>query len=275
MYGTPRIDPGGQRRADLRHLHERQRALLMRAPPEQRHDDRGARVSSARSQPRVIFSPTTDAHAAADERVFHRRHDGGDTLELAAADDDSVEQTGGLRRRGQTLAIAFRVGELERIERSQTRIMLGPPLPVEERLQAVAGGHPEMVRTVRTDLQRRHELLVVDDAAAGQALDPEPLRDPARRLGRLDRLARLLEPRHGGMSVVPFAIGYLSSAICSQVTGKWLLRSRHVVPRSGVMPDCLKRSSTGVVPRQVDLRRLHDQQRCRRVVKEVMVVRLD
>jgi hypothetical protein len=57
--GNPLRVEARQRRRDLRHLHERQRAFLHARAPRAGDDDERARASCARSAARVTFSPTT------------------------------------------------------------------------------------------------------------------------------------------------------------------------------------------------------------------------
>jgi hypothetical protein len=72
-----------ERRRHLGHLHERQRASIIRAPPELEMTITGCRRSSASSTAPGDLLANDDPHAAADERVLHRRHNDVQPIELA------------------------------------------------------------------------------------------------------------------------------------------------------------------------------------------------
>src|SRR5262249_5434393 len=94
------------------------------------------------------------------------------------------------------LAVRLRVDEVERIGGLQIRVEF-LPRAVEQHAQSVGRAHPEMVRALRADAERRRQVFVVDDFGAGRTLDPQPLGHPAFLLRlRLDGLPDLLEPRH-------------------------------------------------------------------------------
>ena len=82
-------------------------------------------------------------------------------------------------------AVRLRVGELQRIERAQAGVVLGPRAAVEQQLQPLGRRHPEVMAALRADLLVVDQLLVVDGAPARRALDPETFRDAAR-LSRCD-----------------------------------------------------------------------------------------
>jgi hypothetical protein len=93
-------------------------------------------------------------------------------------------------------AVRLGVGERQRVNRSQARVVLFPDALVEQHREAIGGRHPEVVRALRADLQVADELFVVDHPPARRALDPQALRHPARFVRRGHRLAGLLEPSH-------------------------------------------------------------------------------
>jgi hypothetical protein len=85
----------------------------------------------------------------------------------------------------------------QRIRRDQVLIVLHP-LAVEQHAQAFGGADAEVMRALGADAEVGREILVVDGLGAIRTLDPEPFRNATGLvfLGRRDRLARLLEPRH-------------------------------------------------------------------------------
>ena len=77
---------------------------------------------------------------------------------------------------------------------------------VEERLQALGGADPEVVRALGTDVEAGLEVLVVDQLGAAGTLDPEALGDSAGFFGRgrRDWLPGLLEPGHASGALNEF-----------------------------------------------------------------------
>ncbi len=65
----------------------------MRAPPDADDDDRGLGLGCLLDRPRNDLADDC-AHAAADEGIFHRTHDHGASVQLAAGVDDGVFQSG-------------------------------------------------------------------------------------------------------------------------------------------------------------------------------------
>ena len=150
---------------------------------------------------------------------------------------------------------------------------------VEQHPQPLGRVEPEVMPALRADAQAGREILVVDDLRARRALDPQPFGHPALVRRRLDRLADLLEPGHY------WSIYQRWRAVerCATV-GPPVRRHRraerqvlrHVVPRAlAHAPDLpLEIVERLVAPRQIELRRLDDEQRRGGVVEEEVVVGL-
>jgi hypothetical protein len=96
------------------------------------------------------------------------------------------------------IAIGFGVDELQWIVRLDAGVLFDPVLAVKKREQPLARGEPEMVATLRANAQGFDQIFGVDDRVALGTFDPEPLGHAAGFVGRGNRLARLLEPRHSG-----------------------------------------------------------------------------
>ena len=184
----------------------------MRAPPEQQTiTTRTALVQRALDRA-GDFLADHHAHAAADEGVLHRRDDRGDAVDPSRPDDERVLEAGRGPRRRQPFLVRLGIGELERIGRDQTLVVLDPDAVIEERAQPLDGADAEVVGAFRTDVQVRREILVVDDLRTAGTLDPQALRHAAgldRGRGG-DRRARLLEPGHG-VSLSNTGYGLLAS----------------------------------------------------------------
>ena len=103
-----------------------------------------------------------DAHAAADEAVLHRGDHDRQAVERAGADDDGVLQAGGLDAGLEPVPVRLGVGELERVDRPQAGVVLGPGAAVEQHLQPIGGRHAEVVVALRADLEDVDQILVVD-----------------------------------------------------------------------------------------------------------------
>ncbi len=139
---------------------------IIRAPPEQDTTISGRRsVECALDGARDLLAHD-HAHAAADEAVFHRRHDGADALDPAGGDDHGVLEAGRGLARVSRSAYGLRVGELQRVGGGELAIVLLPPLVVEQRAKAIGGRKPEVMRALRADVEVCREVLVVDDLAA-------------------------------------------------------------------------------------------------------------
>ena len=172
----------------------------MRAPPEHDTMITGACALERQLDAADDLLADHDAHRAADEAVFHRRDDRLDAVDAADADDHRVLLAGGLLGGRQPRLVRLGVGELQRVVRGQVRRDLLPLLVVEQRLQPLGGAQPEVVRALAADVQVLDEILGVDDGVALRTLHPQAFGHPAGLLGRRNRLARLLEPRHIGRS---------------------------------------------------------------------------
>ena len=196
--GQPRAIEPRQRRGDLRHLHQRQRAFHHARAARARHDQHRRAPLERQLDAAHDLLADHDAHRAADEAVFHRRHHRLDAVDAADADDHRVLLAGGFLRGGEPRLVRLGVGELQRIVRGQVRRQLFPPLIVEERFQPFGGAEAEVVRALAADVQVLDEILGVDDGVAFRTLHPQAFGDPAGLRGRRNRLARLFEPRHIG-----------------------------------------------------------------------------
>ncbi len=157
----------------------------------------GSRSARARSMARVIASPTTTpmlppmkpySIAAATARRPSMK-----PMAETIASRCPVEAPA----RDEARLVRLRVGELQRVERSEVAVVLLELTVVEERPQPLVRREAEMVRALRTDLQIRREILVVDRLRATRTLYPQAFGNLARLVGRrLDWLAAFLEPRH-------------------------------------------------------------------------------
>ena len=185
-----------QRRADFRHLHQRQRAFHHAGAAGARDDNhRTACRERALDASRDLLADD-HAHAAADEAVLHRRHDGFVPVDAPACDDDRVVHAGRRDARLQARMVRLRIGELQRIRRDEPAVVFDPRA-VEQRAQPIEGAHAEVKAALRADAQILREILVVEDLRAPCALDPQALGHPAWLcVGGVDPLARLFEPGH-------------------------------------------------------------------------------
>ena len=198
--GELRAIQTGQAGADLGHLHQRQRAFHHARAAGARHDDeRHAPGDGTLDRPGDLLSDD-DAHAAADERVFHGRDDGLDAVDAALSGDHRIVEAGGGDAGVEPLVIRLGIGELERVGGCQPAVEF-LPLTVVEHPQPLRGAQPEVVPAFRADTQASDEILVVDDLRAGGAFDPETFGYPALLVGWLNGLSLLLEPGHSGKTI--------------------------------------------------------------------------
>ena len=190
-----------QRRRDLRHLHQRQRAFHHARAARARHDDQRQRgASSAVSMPRDDLLAHHDAHAAADEArtPSPRRRP---RCRRSGRRRRSRRPAGRwlLRSRPSAIAVRLGVGEVQRVVRAQVRRRARP---TARRRTASAAARAAVSRKwwahlVQT-LQALDEVLGVDDRVALGTLDPQAFGHAAGLVRRGNRLARLLEPGHRG-----------------------------------------------------------------------------
>ena len=141
-----------ERRADLRHLHQRERALHHAGAAGARHDNERRAHRSASSAPRVIFSPTTTPMLPPMKLYSIDAITDGHLIERAGADNDRVVQPGRLDAALESRPVRLGVGELEGIDRAQARVVLGPLAAVEQELQPFGRAHAEVVTALVADL---------------------------------------------------------------------------------------------------------------------------
>ena len=105
----------GQRRGDLRHLHQRQRAFLhTRAARSGKHDYRAAVADRSLNQSRNLFSDRR-THRAADKIHVHRARIHSMAAHLSARRDHCFRQTSRMLSLGDALCVRFAVNKTERI----------------------------------------------------------------------------------------------------------------------------------------------------------------
>src|SRR5439155_25361273 len=103
----------------------------------------------------------------------------------------------------QAVAVALGVAELQWVAGADARGEFLVRAVVEEHLEALARGEPEVVAALGADVEVLLDFLAVDDLLAVVALDPKPLGDGDLLL--LDRLPRLFlfsEPGHRGRTLL-------------------------------------------------------------------------
>ena len=188
-----------ERRADLGHLHERDGPFLHPRSSGPRHDDeRRALGKGMFGGSRDLFA-NHNAHAAADETIFHGREQDGDAIDAPAGDENRVIEAGRFLAAAEPVAVLFRVGENERVVREKTGFDLFESLVVENRFRALHRAEAHVVVALRANIQVPDDLLRVEDLRTLAALRPEPLGHPA-----------LLDPPPAGAS--PFLNQLIRSA---------------------------------------------------------------
>ena len=115
------------------------------------------------------------AHAAADECVFHRAHNHGAPVQLAAGIDHRVLQAGIGLGLFQARRVGLEIHEFQRVGRNQIRVEYLVLSAVEELRQPGAGVNAEVLLALRTNVEVLLEILLPDDLAAVLTLHPQPL----------------------------------------------------------------------------------------------------
>ena len=178
MYGSARPIEMREGAADLRHLHQRERALHHpRAARAADDDQRPSRLDRALDRARDLLADD-HPHAAADEAVLHRRDDAVDAVDRSGRDDDGVLEPGGFDARLEACLYGLVSVKVQRIGRGQTLVVLHP-VAVEEHAQAIGGVDAEVMRALRADVEVGREILVVDDLRAARTLHPQAFGDAA------------------------------------------------------------------------------------------------
>ena len=134
---------------------------------------RGVFCARQRSMARVIFSPTTAPHAAADEFEFKRADLDFTAIEKAAGANHCVRQARCLFHFAETLPVRFGIDKLQRVRRAKLVIVSDVLAIVEQLLQPVAGADAEVVPALRTDVLIFFDSFTPDDLVAGVTLLPE------------------------------------------------------------------------------------------------------
>ena len=279
MNGRPARSRRASAARDLGHLHQRQRPLHHpRAAGAGNHQQRLTALERHFHRPGDLFAHD-DAHAAADERILHRRDHDVETVQPSGRDDDGVFDAGRLDRRLQAVAVQLGVSKTKRVVRGQVREVFGP-FGVKQRAKAIGGADTEMVGALGADMQVGLEILVVKDLRTVRTLDPQSFGHPAGLLSRggRHRLPGLLKPGH--RDTLPQVKSQKSKVKVK--SGKpprprsRLQWSGDVVARAPVQrPDLPEQVvDRGVAGGEVELRGLHDQERRGRVVKEEVLVGL-
>jgi hypothetical protein len=138
------------------------------------------------------------AHRARDEPKLERRGDDGHALQRAGHDDQRVALVGVALDLVQSLAIALRVLEAQRVERLEVRGELVTGLGIEEHLETLARADPKMMAALRANMQIAMQLGAIELCGAARALDPEPFGHRVLALlGPNPGWHQLIEPTHG------------------------------------------------------------------------------
>ncbi len=163
--GQPGAVQPRQRRRHLRHLHQRQRAFHHPRAAGARHDDdRLAPLQRHLDGARDLLAGH-DAHAAADERVLHRRdHDVECRRAVPVATITASLSPVASMRLQQALAVRLGVGEPQRIVRAQVRRSARCTARHRTAPPAARRRSSEVVGALGADAQVRFEVLLVDRA---------------------------------------------------------------------------------------------------------------
>ena len=174
--GKPRVVEHRERRRDLGHLHQRERALLH--PGAARtgdHDQRDPGVAGRLHRAGDLLAHH-DAHAAADERVLHDGEDHRGPLDLGAHHDDGVVEAGLFGALREPVAVFHPVAETEGIVGADA----GGNLPIDplvnQHLDALARPEPQVEVTPGADFEVLPESPSVDDLRTPLAPDEQALR---------------------------------------------------------------------------------------------------
>ena len=184
----------GERLRSLRHLHQRDAALLHARAARCRDDDQ--RVAGFECELGGAGDDLTDGcpHAPAHEREVHDGDDDRHLADRGPSVDGGVAPTGlapGLLEAGR---VRLGVGEGEDVNALDIAAQVLERVGVEQLRQPLVSGQAEVVVALGAHLEVAHESLGVDEGVARRALDPR------RRLRRLrcrrhQRLTRGLGPR--------------------------------------------------------------------------------
>src|SRR3989475_4290320 len=163
----------GQRRADLRHLEEREDALLhARAPRGRDHDQgeplRGGVLDEAR-QALADAAP----HAAAEEGEVEHAERNRMAADARRAGDDRLLPSRLVPDRRQPLRIRASVAEAERVGRAHLGIALAEGAPVDGDQEALLEGQAQVVAAAWADGEPPLDELLVVDLPAARALLPD------------------------------------------------------------------------------------------------------
>src|SRR5215510_15079214 len=151
-----------QRRRNLGHLHQTERAFLHPRAARTRDDDqRKTLIDAALDRPRDLLADNR-THAAAHKTELHRADHQLSPAHLAVASEERVEHSGLLLRSAQPVGVRGGVDEFERVGRRDLRVALGVLTAVEEHLQTLTGTDPEMIGAGRTDVQIGFQILAIN-----------------------------------------------------------------------------------------------------------------
>jgi hypothetical protein len=193
----PRRGKLGQRGARLRHLHEREDALLHPgAAGRGEDDDAGAPLEAPLDGAGDLLADHR-AHAAPEEPELEDGEHRGKRLDGRLPADDALLRLRLPLRVGHARGIGLCVAEGQRVARDEVGVDLDERALVGDEGDPVGGRDAEVILALRTDGEVPLELLVVDDLAAVAALRPEAFGDLDLLLRRA-ALGRLVprEPGH-------------------------------------------------------------------------------
>ncbi len=129
--------------------------------------------------------PHRGSHAPAQEREIHDADHQRTTLDRPFAHEDGLAQAGFLAGLAETVGVALRVPETERVGRDHLGEALYERALIEQDLDVGPGRDAEMIGALGAGPEIPLELLLIQDLAAFLALGPEAVRQlpfPLRRL---------------------------------------------------------------------------------------------
>src|SRR5258708_7570934 len=173
----PSLVESMERPEDLRHLHERERALLHPRAAGGAHDEQRYAVRDRALGGAGELLPHHAAHRAAHEVEVHDRELDRALVDLRGAADRRVLLAALRLRLANALRVPLLVGEREGVSGRQLGVVLGEAALIDQQLDALARAEPEVVLALRADVVIPGELLVEEHLAARRTLGPQGRRD--------------------------------------------------------------------------------------------------
>ena len=168
--------PGGveslQRGTGLRHLHQRERALVHAGPPRSadQHEGQGSLGGQLRGSGH--FLTDHHSHRATEKTKLQCSEHQFPAPQPTRSEDHGLLAAGLLRSLDQLVGVAALVDELQSVDRLHVGVEFAEGIAVEQRPHPLFNRQGKVVVALRADLAVLVQVLPEEHLAAGRALDP-------------------------------------------------------------------------------------------------------